>query len=202
MGDFAYRRSSGERVKIGTRGALTDLRFDQRDQIMHSEIDVYDLTTLQTVWFRFPWPDEDAKEPGDCDNCDRKMGLSCFVQPPITHGAKQFSAHGGYLVMLPCPEDTSIERDYKIMHNGYSGPAELIGQAWRGGRLVGVARCNGCDHIYMLDERYAETAATIISARGERDLLEAQRHNNEGGGHWYFTVADRLLAGYRLTSYR
>lgn len=196
MGEFAYRVSDGERVKIGTCSGLTDLRYDQRDRIRNATINVYDASTLAEVWFRFPWPDEDHREPGNCETVSRFMGLRDFVQPPIRHSTKQFTGHGGYLLMLPCPEDASVTRDYNVMHNGYSGPTDLIGQAWRDGRLVGMARCHGCDSIYWLDETYAAAAAEIIRAEGKRREWDGKRLGYDGEGAWYFTVADRLMVGY------
>jgi hypothetical protein len=119
----------------------------------------------------------------------------------------QFTASNGYLVSLPCPESQAIvtmgsnHMPATIHRNGYGGPASLVGQAWRNGRLVGIARCNGCHHMYRLEEGFEEAAAVSIRAAADREIRTADCCATEGNrmiGMQLHETADRLLAGYAV----
>jgi hypothetical protein len=194
MGEYAYYK--GDRVKIGTCEDMLYLRWDQRQLVTNSETPLHDAEVLKAVRFRFPWPDEDQVEPGGFEAPFRGHALYGFEQPKgIDHGSVQFHADNGYQVSLPCPEGT-ISMPYTVHRNGYGGPAALIQQAWRGGRLVSVARCNGCHTAYRLEDGYEEAAAVAI--RSEADGKYGQGRG-EGAGGWLHQVADRLMAGYMMT---
>jgi hypothetical protein len=179
MGEFATVKATGERVKIGTCEDMLYLRWDQRQEVSYE--DGFDGTER----FRFPWPDEDGTEPGAFDDPDRGFPLFGFEQPAdLEHGSAQFAStyRRGYLLSLPCPEGPNAPEG--IARNGYGGPCSLIQQAWRGGRLVGIARCNGCGAAYRLEDGYEEAAA--VALRSEADRGRPSVH----------VIADRLLAGY------
>jgi hypothetical protein len=205
MGEFAMY--AGSRVKLGTNENMFYLRWDQRANVEHSEIPLFDKATLAEIRFRFPWPDEDEIEPGGFRDSDRGFALYDFQMPDIDHGKTQFKADAGYLVMLPCPESGG-ERPYTIGRNGWPGPAKLVQQAWRGGRLVGIARCQGCGELFRLEEGFEEAAAVAIRSAADREIrtadLNAQRgHPTEGdrlNGQRMHEIADRLLAGYTTTT--
>lgn len=210
MGEYASYR--GERVKIGTCEDMLYLRWDQRGLVTESETPLFDERTLSVIRFRFPWPDEDRTEPGAFEDPFRGLTLWGFEQPTeFEHSTVQFSARNGYLVSLPCPESecpVTIGSDHKPAHihkNGYGGPASLIGQAWRGGRLVGIARCNGCQSAYRLESGYEEAAAVAIRSQADREMRAADLNGTEGNraiGSRLHSIADRLLAGYLATVVR
>lgn len=194
MGEYAEYR--GQRVKIGTCEDLYYLRWDQ-----HAAITGYpfDAETLAAFRFRFPFPDEDGTEPGAFEDFDRGVRLWGFEQPAeVDHGSTQFTAtypRNGYVASLPCPEGPDAPEG--IHRNGYGGPAALVQQAWRGGRLVGIARCNGCGARYRLDDGWQDAAAVAI-----RSQADAQARTNDaanGGAGTLHEVADRLLAGYGMS---
>jgi hypothetical protein len=208
MGEYA--NYLGQRIKIGTCEDMLYLRWDQRGKVTESETPLFDQRVLGIIRFRFPWPDEDNVEPGGFEDPFRGFALWGFEQPTgpgIDHGMVQFRADNGYLVSLSCPEevDEDVKRGlkdppYVIHRNGYGGPASLVGQAWRGGRLVGIARCNGCRHQYRLEEGYEESAAVSIRSQADREIATADRHGTEGNreiGKRLHEIADRLLAGYQ-----
>ncbi|HEV3071881.1 MAG TPA: hypothetical protein VGY76_10710 [Solirubrobacteraceae bacterium] len=190
MGEFATYQN--ERFKIGTCEDLTGLRADQW-HLVTVEFDGCDEATyLKQSRFRFPWPDEDAITPG----CFTEHNRSCLLRgltPPEEikdrHRSVQFSARGGYLCSLPCPE-SGIELDgVKIHRNGYQGAVHLCAQRWWNGLLVGVLRCDACGLMWRL-ETLADAEPVAVALRSEADRHGASRA-------WYHTVADRLLAGYR-----
>src|SRR5207253_1221263 len=99
----------------------------------------------------------------------------------------QFTARNGYLVSLPCPESGQKHAHGRILPNGvivalngYGGPASLIGQGWRGGRLVGIAHCNGCNYPYRLEDGYEEAAAVAIRARADEQYRTADNAKARG----------------------
>jgi hypothetical protein len=108
----------------------------------------------------------------------------------------QFTSTNGYLVSLPCPEgpSASVLDPFVIHRNGYGGPAALVQQAWRGGRLVGIARCNGCHARYRLDDGYEQAA--VVSIRAQADTQAGTNDAANGGSARLHEIADRLLAGY------
>jgi hypothetical protein len=90
-----------------------------------------------------------------------------------------------------------------VHRNGYGGPASLVGQAVRGGRLVGIVRCNGCERVYRLEDGLEDAAAVCIRAMGDEQIRTADERGTEGNreiGERLHVVADRLLAGYAAGS--
>ncbi len=192
MGEYADY--NGSRVKIGTCEDLYYLRWDQREKVSYDG--TFDAETLAAFRFRFPFPDEDEAEPGSFEDYDRGLTLWGFEQPDeVDHGSVQFTARNGYLTSLPCPEGPNGDSpEYVIHKNGYGGPAALVQQGWRGGRLVGIVRCNGCGARYRLDEGYEKAAAVAIRSQADKQAETNDAAN--GGTSFLHTVADRLLAGY------
>src|SRR5262249_4560174 len=155
----------------------------QRGKVTESEVSLFDESTLAVVRFRFPWPDEDAISPGAFKDAFRGFTLWGFEQPELEHGTVQFTAQNGYLVSLPCPEGPdpgAAERGYVVHRNGYGGPAQLVGQAWRSGRLVGIGRCGGCRRAYRLEDGYELAAAVSIRAQADEQVRTADLNGTEG----------------------
>jgi hypothetical protein len=203
MGEYA--NYLGERVKIGTCEDMLYLRWDQRSKVTDSETPLFDEKVLASIRFRFPWPDEDLILPGGFD--DPFRGLRLDFEPPkdVEHSSVQFTAQNGYLLSLPCPESNPVilanDSPIRIGKNGYGGSASLIQQAWRNGRLVSIAMCNGCRVPYRLENGYEEAAAVAIRSMADREILTADRMGTEGNrerGQRLHEIADRLLAGYRV----
>lgn len=191
MGEYA--NYNGNRIKIGTCESMYYLRFDQRHMVTASETPLFDPEVLAQIRFRFPFPAEDAIEPGDFEYTDRGVTLHGFEQPKeVEHGSVQFKADNGYLVSLPCPEGP--DADPRVGKNGYGGPCDLVEQGLRDGQLVGIVRCKGCRTLYRLCDGYEEAAAVAIRAMADR-----QARTNDaayGGAARLHETADRLLAGY------
>lgn len=197
MGEYATL--DGSAVKIGTCEDMYYLRWDQRDRITGYDFD-------GTERFRFPFPWEDGIEPGSFVDAFESFKLDGFEPPTeVEHGTVQFTAPNGYLVSLPCPEGSETAytlgacepgannglHKVTVHRNGYGGPASLIQQAWRGGRLVGIAKCNGCGAIYRLEDGYEQAAAASI-----RSAADAATARGNANGPRLHEMADRLLAGY------
>lgn len=203
MGEYAT--CGGRRIKIGTCEDMLYLRWDQHRAITASDVDFNDPAVLEVVRFRFPWPDEDGNTPGAFEDPFRGMPLwGAEVPAEVEHGLVQFKASNGYLVSLPCPEGPEPV-PYTVHRNGYGGACSLVAQAWRAGRLVGIARCNGCEHAYRLEDGHEQAAAVAIRSQADEQIRTAEKNGTEGNrviGERFHVVADRLLAGYELEGVR
>jgi hypothetical protein len=86
--------------------------------------------------------------------------------------------------------------------SAYYRLAELVEQAWRGGRLVGIAKCKGCGIMYRLEDGAEEAAALSIRADADAKIRNGRPDCTEGdrqAAARLHLIADRLLAGYALT---
>lgn len=208
MGEYA--NFNGQRIKVGTCEDMYYLRWDQAYKVTESETDFNDPDILSVIRFRFPWPDEDGNAPGDFEPFRRMRLWGVPVPAEVEHGLVQFKAANGYLASLPCPESGELGAsgmtrtvDGLTVHlNGYGGSCSLTAQGWRGGRLVGIAECNGCRHSYRLDDGNEEAVAVAIRSEADGKYRDADRNGTEGDraiGDRLNLIADRLLAGYALT---
>lgn len=193
MGEYASY--AGEQIKIGTCENLYYLRADQAAMVTPNPVreagDVYR--------FRFPWPDEDGATPGSYDVYDR--GLTLWGMPAPTdddheHGTVQFRADNGYLCSLPCPEGPDVPADLTIHRNGYGGAISLVQQAWRGGQLVPILKCNGCG--YRWNYPTLEHALPILKALAAMAAAQDERRasGNSEVAREYREIARRILAGF------
>lgn len=205
-----YGKLDGKEIKLGTCEDMFYLRADQASRIepMPGNINPMSPEDQKVIRFRFPWPDEDAIEPGQFENFGRGLGLY-GVQPPkgVEHHTVQFVAQAGYLVSLPCPESNpKIEvfgpdagpfgKPVTFHRNGFAGPVKIVQQAYRNGNLALICQCGGCGAAYNLPTLVE--AAPIIEAV----LKEAERFDRQGDGdasfrRFHFQVAERITAGYR-----
>jgi hypothetical protein len=146
MGEYAIRRSDGERIKIGTCEQMYYLRADQIAQVKAGDSHDTDPERFKFdgIRFRFPFPDEDNVKPGEFEDFDRVFRVD-GVPMDVEHYSVQFKADNGYLVSLPCPEglpytetgpcpgnalkgfgidangNAATEWDARIGRNGYGG---------------------------------------------------------------------------------
>jgi hypothetical protein len=197
-----YGSVGGHQVKLGTCEDFYYLRADQVGAVADYP-ELRDPDVLAVIRFRFPWPDEDSTPAGGFGDPFRGLALWGVPVPDgVDHGTVQYSASNGYLVNLPCPEGPEVQPAH-VHRNGYGGACSLIQQAWRGGRLVGIARCNGCERAYRLEDGNEEAAAVAIRAQGDDQIRTADDRRTEGNraiGVRFHLIADRLLAGYRETA--
>lgn len=210
MGEYATRRDNGERIKIGTCESMYYLRHDQRHKVRAESGNVDPVHDAASIRFRFPWPDEDAIEPGNFEDYARKMRVDGLTpSAAVEHDSIQFSAPAGYLVSLPCPEAgtahiTTVARvagsatallaqaksaPLTIHRNGFAGSVFLVEQRYRPGiGLVPVLQC-ACGAKWRIEERAEiEDLAMRFRAMADRDPQDARARN------WH-TIADRILDG-------
>ncbi len=110
MGEYTTRKSDNAYIKIGTCNAMYYLRWDDIDKVNSPG---YDLRT-PGIWFRLPFPDEDALRPGDGYDYNRATPLIpyedpdtgkriAFDIPDAEHGLVQMHHKGlGMLLNINC----------------------------------------------------------------------------------------------------
>ena len=207
MGEYA--KYSGDEIKIGTCEDMYYLRFQDRRKVepLPHSLDPPEPETVQSLRFRFPWPDEDHILPGGSEYHDngyhRAVAVPGFESstPGVEHGKVQFKAQAGYLVSLPCPESPKLTAQFPDLHihrNGFSGAVQLVAQKYvHGVGLVPILRCGGCGSMWR-EEDPAEVERMAVAFRSEGDRRERMgEHNGTGAADrvWWDAVADRLLTG-------
>lgn len=191
MGEYAKFRD--ERVKIGTCEDMYYLRADQRHLVRHENGNVDPVEDATTIRFRFPWPDEDAVKPGGFKDYNRSVAVAVPMPSGVQHGLVQFRADAGYLVSLPCPEGSAKIHGLTVHRNGFAGAVRLVRQkVLRDGRIIPICLCGGCGSMWRVEEPH-EIEAMAVAFRAEGD-----RH--PGTGSFWNTVADRILAGAKLSA--
>jgi len=193
-----YMRYKGQRIKVGTCEDLMYLRPDQIGLVEYDgDCSLRDLTHFV---FRFPFPDEDHKEPGDFEP-DRGWpfyGLEPPEQDELHHDI-QFGSNGGLggskgvLVMLPCPFSAKGKATgLKYMFNGFGGPLKVVGQRAWAGVWATVMACGACGGKYRMPELddALEVLDTLIK-EGDR------RGDHYGDRKRYHEIATRIRRGYQ-----
>lgn len=192
MGEYANRKSDGQRIKIGTcEDLMGGLRPDQLDATDYP----FTAANLKHFLFRFPFPGEDGTEPGDFENYPD--GLAVWgAWPPrtINHDKVQFKAGVGILVSLPCPRGPEPLDGVTVHYNGYCGPVKIVGQRAWGGAWALVAKCGDCGAFYRHER--LEDAQQVIDALRAMARSEQMRDQYAGIARFYGEVADRIERGY------
>ena len=166
MGEYATRRDTGERVKIGTCESMYYLRADQVRDVIAESGNVDPIADAAGIRFRFPFPDEDNVAPGNFDEYGRGLmirGLAAPTGEGWGHYSIQFkdTSGTGYLVSLPCPESGDDSHGLRVHRNGFVGAVSLVQQVWHDGLLVPVLQCR-CGMAWRL--RTKHDAAPLCDA--------------------------------------
>jgi hypothetical protein len=188
MGEFAT--FNGQHIKIGTCENMYYLRADQLDLVRSAAL--HDLTNLR---FRFPFPDEDHREPGDFDDYDRGLTVWGYEIPDgVDHHLVQFKAAAGILVSLPCPYSAAAKGGGITYHvNGYRGPARIVQQRIWAGVWATVMACGPCGAKFRLPD--LDTARPLLDAiSGE--VTKAERYGSADQVAMWRTGAERVECGY------
>jgi len=200
MGEYA--KYQGERIKIGTCEDMYYLRWDQRKLVKHESGNVDPVKDAEAIRFRFPFPDEDGKAPGDFEDYDRNVpGLFGLELPEdIEHYSVQFVSNPerGYLLSLPCPESKEGKAlSLPIHKNGCGSTVRPCQQRYLKGRLMVVCQCGACGAKYRLEE-LSEAMPVIEACRNEALKQRMEGEHLGDNGAWWDKVADRIEAGYKV----
>jgi hypothetical protein len=214
MGEYATYK--GQQIKIGTCEDMYYLRPDQARMVQvnrsHGDTDV--IGCADAIRFRFPFPDEDSKEPGSFEDYGRAVTVHGVMPPDgVEHYNVQFRADAGYLLSIPCPEGAEgakpgLETEVnglRIHRNGFRGSVRIVQQRVWNGRMALVTTCGGCGSKWryetLEDARPVIDACLAEGTAADRREWQSNRCP-EGGiqpsstGDWWREIAARIEAGY------
>lgn len=198
MGEYATRRDTGERVKIGTCESMYYLRADQVRDVIAETGNVNPIADAAGIRFRFPFPDEDNIAPGNFEQYNRALtirGLEAPTGEGWGHYSVQFkdTSGTGYLVSLPCPESGDDSHGLKVHRNGFVGAVSLVQQVWHDGLLVPVLQCR-CGMAWRLRTR--TDAAPLCEALMQMHEDHAARIDPTPEYTPELEILRRVLRGY------
>lgn len=194
MGEYAKFR--GESVKIGTCEDMYYLRYDQRHLVVPQPRNVNPAKDALSIRFRFPFPNEDATDPGAFDNYARHVAVPSGWRPSDTsfeHYNVQFTSPVGYLMSIPCPEGGALPEGVHVHKNGWRGDYLLVQQRLiADGRLVPILQCGGCGAKFRVEDP-GDIDALRVAFRSYGDaMVRASRDKSPHEGAFWHTIADRI----------
>ncbi len=157
MGEYAKRRSDGERVKIGTCADMYYIRFEDRFKVseLPGNVNLASDVEVSSLRFRLPFPDEDHLRPGDYQDYHRFEPLYGEYEMPADVESSRFQMHheSGLLLSVPCFHGVRLpdKPDGWYVHwNGKKASAVLssVRAAFDEAgtlRLYPVVRCQWCN---------------------------------------------------------
>jgi hypothetical protein len=175
MGEYAIRKTDGERVKIGTCESMYYLRYDDRNLVRKVENSL-DPSDCENLFWRLPFPDEDNLQPGDYKEYNRGLRLTKPEEnPPLSRkhnpyqeefsdpstiedpGITQFTNKTGMLLNVKCFHGEKLPKEteeIKAFWNGRSWFYELAHVKNTEKGLLPVVHCRHCQHLwrYSWDE--------------------------------------------------
>jgi hypothetical protein len=191
MGEYATYL--GQRIKIGTCEDMYYLRPDQI-HLIHPDAPLSFVHSR----FRFPFPDEDDRTPGDFADYDRGLTVWGYTVPAgVEHYRVQFKADAGILVSLPCPYSADGTTGVRYMFNGFRGPARIVQQRVWAGVWATVLACGPCGAKFRLPD--LDAAKPLLDAIDQQIALDTADHRTSSATTWR-AVAGRILAGYHTTA--
>ena len=93
MGEDAIRKSDGVKIKIGTCESMYYLRYEDRDKVSKAPNSLDPSTDAIGLFFRLPFPDEDAILPGEYQDYHRGLCLYRIVHDIGGFGPQLESTH-------------------------------------------------------------------------------------------------------------
>jgi hypothetical protein len=220
MGEYASYR--GQRTKIGTCESMYYLRAEQVGLVGALPGNVDPIMDREHIRFRFPFPAEDGTAPGAFEHPLPELVVNypaeLYSEGHGTVSVDNGKSHGQRLsAALPCP--TAAPEIWHQYVRAYPARVKIAYQGYRGddGNLAVIVECAYCDGMWNLPER-EDAERLAVSIRSEADALAAcatarredtlRRHGPDVGDSMaeheaakaaeLHTIADRILAGYRI----
>lgn len=164
MGEYAIRKSDGERIKIGTCESMYYLRYEDRHKVS-PEPHSLDPAHTEGLHWRLPVPEEDHIQPGDYTATMPTVRLykttAKYTEDFNPHGAElypgkiQLRHESGLYLSVKCyhgarlPEESS---DITAGWNGKSWNFELYGLKNTDDRgVLPLVHCRHCHKLWVFD---------------------------------------------------
>lgn len=197
MGEYALYNNN--EIKIGTCEQMYYLRADQVQNIhsLPNSVNPRRREQAESIHFRFPFPGEDAIQPGSFENYNK--GVAVYgLEPPdgVEHTTLQFTRNypqtGGILLSTPCPESKEGKvSGLRFVYNGYSGKVEIHSQRLQHDQLCLVLRCGSCGALWREDS-LEDAQAVIDRCR----TIAADLPEDDSRRMFWIEIARRIENGY------
>lgn len=136
MGEYAIRKSDGERIKIGTCEMMYYLRFEDRDKVQALAGNV-DPMAEGGLFYRLPFEDEDEVLPGQYKNPDRGERIWKSIGQKETEefrdqtiindvGILQLHHESGLLINVPCYHGLKLPEPGPSMQTLWNGKSWFL----------------------------------------------------------------------------
>ena len=163
MGEYATRKSDGERIKIGTCESMYYLRYEDRFKVNKDDHSIDPRDCLNLFW-RLPFPDEDKIDIGNYEDYHRGLQLyrltkdgwsENFSSPDLAEvpGLIQLTHKSGLLINVPCYHGEKLPElgDAKAAWNGKSHSYELAHIKNMSDGVWPVIHCRHCGKMWRTD---------------------------------------------------
>jgi len=149
MGEYAKRKSDGEKVKIGTCESMYYCRYEDKNKV------IYDFGDYSYFW-RLPFPDEDNITVGNYDPYNRGSQLTGFEDLELINdpGIMQVSSKSGLLLNVNCYHGYKLptgSTDIKPFWNGKGNFFELNSIKNVDKKFRFVVTCKYCRHMWSYE---------------------------------------------------
>lgn len=159
MGEYAIRKSDGERIKIGTCEDMYYLRYEDRAKVRALSGNVDPEREATALRFRLPFPDEDGLEPGSYEDYNRGVllfrGNEYFTDDETANdpGNIQLTHPSGLLVNVPCYHGAKLPAlgDARVFWNGKSPSLEMRQLRPTDGGVKPIVACRWCNGAWRYD---------------------------------------------------
>lgn len=204
MGEYAVSKA-GVEFKVGTCESAWGLRLEHAPEVTPRTYSVDPVRRANALLFRFPFPDEDGKQPGEYGQEDWNRSYPAWgatVPEGVEHSSIQlvrsYPRQGGYNVSLPCPNSAEgkAATAYKMHANGAGAEVRITAQRIWNGHVAVVAECGGCGAAYRYPELSdaADLLAALETAAANVDRPSPQRDERQAA--YLRTMAERIREGY------
>lgn len=184
MGEYAFRKSDGENVKIGTCESMYYLRYEDRDKVRQQSGSLNPATELNLFW-RLPFPDEDNVQPGEYDIYNRGWRLwregETYAEnlldeiKPDDAGTIQLTHESGLMFNVKCYHGTKLPevgQDAKAFWNGKSWSLELCFLKNTTEGIKPVVRCRHCNRMWRFEWDEIMPYINIVQGQEIKSRLE------------------------------
>jgi hypothetical protein len=195
MGEYV-KNIQGEEVKIGTCENLYYCRYSDKEMLLNAD-EYFD--EKNGFRYRFPFPDEDNKFPGDYDPYGRGFEVLLLEEcsPTLIDDLREENYHHNTLthnvnnmnIFVPCPLSHGFS--LKTSAGGPQNVVKIVQQKLVEGNLWTVIECGYCGAKVRIDLYQAQELCNSI-------LQHIEMIKDPETKMFYQQIVFRVMAGYRM----
>lgn len=197
MGEFA--KYKGQSIKIGTRENLYYLRPDQIALVepIDGNTNPFDFQSGQDR-FRFPFPDEDHRDPGDFEPF-RTIDVPTRPPAEIRHSHVNYRAESGAVIQAPCPWDETAQSAKWVneIDSRHAKPVVKI-EFFKWDRTHGrwniVCHCADCGAMWRFDSLADPEMEALLETLCQKAIQGSDHIATDSPAYWHSIIGRILLA--------